>query len=331
MTTISVVIPLYNKVLHIERAIDSVLRQIYPALEICVIDDGSTDGSDHIVKKYKDSRIKLVRQENKGAGAARNRSISMARGELVAFLDADDSWKPQYLAKIHELRQRYPQAGIYATAFKIVLPDGNKSFPKFKVLPRSCSFGLIEDFFKVAIPHHPICTSAITVPKNILEEIGGFPEGEISCQDIDTWIRIGVRYSIAWYAERLATYHRDAKNRIFRIYKFTDEACFSKTGRKLIRLGLIPEHKMKSFREYLAFWQYYNVRHLISGGRMPLARKILKESFGTKMFIKMGWVHYIFTFLPPVFFVKSRLYYKYCIELRNRAINLCKALSINLI
>lgn len=97
--TVSVVIPLYNKEKYIERALSSVLSQTYPPSEIIVVDDGSTDEGPERVLKFNDSRITLIRQENKGPGAARNAGLALARGKYIAFLDADDEWLPNFLYK----------------------------------------------------------------------------------------------------------------------------------------------------------------------------------------------------------------------------------------
>lgn len=96
-STVSVVIPLYNKGKYIERALACVLAQTHEPLEIIVIDDGSTDDGPARVQKFKDPRIVLKRQENKGPGVARNAGLGMAKGKYIAFLDADDEWYPLFL------------------------------------------------------------------------------------------------------------------------------------------------------------------------------------------------------------------------------------------
>ena len=90
---VSVVVPLYNKRDQIASTIKSVLQQSFQDFEIIVVDDGSSDGSDEMIADFLD-KIRYVRQSNAGPSAARNKGIEMAKGEYVAFLDADDEWKP---------------------------------------------------------------------------------------------------------------------------------------------------------------------------------------------------------------------------------------------
>ncbi len=116
----SVVIPLYNKSQYINRALNSVLFQSIQDFEIVVIDDGSVDGGGDLVRKYADQRIRLIRQENQGASAARNNGYRVTRSEFVAFLDADDEWKPGFLEKIKELVEKFPNCGAFGTSFEII-------------------------------------------------------------------------------------------------------------------------------------------------------------------------------------------------------------------
>ena len=98
---VSVIIPAFNAAEYIRQTLNSVLAQTYQAMEVIVVDDGSSDATGAIVEEFvkKDARVQLVRQSNAGVGAARNTAIRMARGEYIAPLDADDIWFPEKLEK----------------------------------------------------------------------------------------------------------------------------------------------------------------------------------------------------------------------------------------
>ena len=115
---ISVVIPLYNKEKQIAKTLQTVLNQTYQDFEIVIVNDGSTDGSVDEVKKFLNPRIRLINQKNGGVSAARNRGIEEAKGEYIAFLDADDVWDIEHLEVLYQLILAYPKNGAYATAYR---------------------------------------------------------------------------------------------------------------------------------------------------------------------------------------------------------------------
>jgi len=97
MSTVSVIVPTYNARKYIAEALRSVLGQSLPPVEILVVDDGSTDGTESVIQAFSDSRIRYLRQENRGVSSARNFGMREASGDLIAFLDADDRWRPEML------------------------------------------------------------------------------------------------------------------------------------------------------------------------------------------------------------------------------------------
>lgn len=210
--TVSVIVPLYNKRRHVRRALDSVLAQTFQDFEVVVVDDGSTDGGGDVVREMGDPRIRLIVQENAGVSAARNRGISEARGDLIAFLDADDEWEPHFLETVMSLRARYPHAGLYATAYRYCA--GERAWrPCFVDCIEQGEGGVLTDYFLAARGQAPVWTSAVVVPKSVFEELGGFPVGVPRGEDRHMWARIALRYPIAWSPVNGAVYHLSADNR----------------------------------------------------------------------------------------------------------------------
>ncbi|MBY0229452.1 MAG: glycosyltransferase [Gemmataceae bacterium] len=114
---VSVVVPLYNKARWIQRTLDSALSQTFADFELLVVDDGSTDGGGDIVARCTHPRVRLIRQPNAGPGAARNRGLAEAKGELAAFLDADDEWLPTFLQKSVAALDAHPEAACVSSGY----------------------------------------------------------------------------------------------------------------------------------------------------------------------------------------------------------------------
>src|SRR5688500_13719818 len=118
---VSVILPVYNRAGSVARTIESVLAQTHRPLELIVIDDGSTDGTREVLDRYA-SRMTLIEQQHGGAYVARNLALRHARGELVAFIDSDDAWLPERLAKQVPLFDREEVGLVFGDAV-VVTPD----------------------------------------------------------------------------------------------------------------------------------------------------------------------------------------------------------------
>ncbi|MDO4949031.1 MAG: glycosyltransferase [Bacteroidales bacterium] len=207
---ISVVIPLYNKERQIARTLQSVLRQTYQDFEIIVVDDGSTDASAAEVDGFDDPRIRLVNQKNAGVSAARNRGIEEARGRHIAFLDADDEWDERCLETFDYLIRKYPDCNARGTNYYLC-HDGKKEHTILRKMPFAGDIGVLTNYFEIAAcSHPPINASSICVDKALMQEIGGFPLGIRSGEDLLTWARIAVRTNFAYSLEPHAFYNMGA-------------------------------------------------------------------------------------------------------------------------
>lgn len=195
----SVVIPLYNKEKFIGRAINSVLNQTIQNFELIIVDDGSTDNSLNLVKAYDDNRIRLISQENQGVSIARNTGILNAKADYIAFLDADDEWLLDFLETIEQLINDFPLAGGYSTSALWEDQYGDLIPITFSVLPKAPWQGEISNLFHViANDASPIIPSSACIKRSVFANVGMFPEGIKRGEDIDTWIRISLKYNIAF-------------------------------------------------------------------------------------------------------------------------------------
>lgn len=213
----SVIIPLYNKEREVEATLRSVLAQTLQPLEVVVVDDGSTDGSAAVVERIASPLIRLIRQSNAGECAARNRAMSEARGDYFALVDADDGWKPEFLEEVAAMIEEFPDCGIYSTAFDIVSPTG--------VVRGNCPTerGIVENFWRQSMTHYVTIPSATVLPRRVVEELGGFPEGMKMGGDQWMWLKIASHYQVCFSPRALCDYSMVASNRSGAIY--TPERC----------------------------------------------------------------------------------------------------------
>jgi glycosyltransferase involved in cell wall biosynthesis len=193
----SVVIPLYNKAQEISETLTSVLAQTFTDFEVLVINDGSTDDSLTQVQKFNDQRIKVFSTENKGVSHARNYGIKNSKAAFIAFLDADDLWKPHHLNDLKHLTTTYPKCGMYCKAYEKSFFDKLSVKASYNSIAHNFE-GIVPDYFNNSIIDSIAWTSAIAIPKSIFNTYGDFDMSLKSGQDTDLWIRIALKEPVVF-------------------------------------------------------------------------------------------------------------------------------------
>ena len=212
----SIIIPVYNKANHIQATIQSVLMQTFQDFEIIVIDDGSTDESRNKIEKISEDRIQIYNIKNQGVSHARNYGIAKSTSDLIVFLDADDLWRNNHLENLKELYTAFPNCGLYATAYlkknkKVLIPSTYKNIP-----PTENWMGIVENYFESSTVNSIAWTSAVMVPKSTFKTVGNFNETITlgAGEDTDLWIRIALKYPVAFSAKVTAIHNLHSDNRI---------------------------------------------------------------------------------------------------------------------
>lgn len=304
---VSVVIPLYNKGPHIARTLNSVLSQTVQDFEVIVVDDGSTDDGAVVVRRFEDKRIRLIRQENQGVSAARNKGIDTARAEMIAFLDADDEWMATHLETLLRLRERYPEAGAYGTAYLIKMEDSKaRTAPFSSEIPKEPWEGLLPSYFMAAaLGDPPISASTVAVSKCVLYETGGFKTEAWWAEDTDLWGRIAFRYPIAFSWEGMAILYFDAANRTCNRIGPIEENIFVITALNALQAGEVPPGLRDDLLEYVASKKIQTAGINLNAGRPDLARRNLVNC-KTQYLGKLKYWTFFWTYVPPGIFITLR-------------------------
>jgi glycosyltransferase involved in cell wall biosynthesis len=198
---VSVIIPAYNASATLDAAISSVLAQSYHDHEVIVINDGSTDNTAEVIRGYGD-RIRAITQANGGAASARNAGLGISRGSFIAFLDADDLWKPELLARLVPVLEADPACVLVYADLEIIDSNGNSLHTSLIGGTNAHAPTLDEMLRRV----WPIMPSAVVMRKSVLEAIGGFCTKFNSCtyEDLYCWMRAREHGHFAYLPERLA-------------------------------------------------------------------------------------------------------------------------------
>lgn len=207
---VSVVMPAYNARPFIDDAIRSILNQDYPRIELIVVDDGSTDGTPEAAERWGD-RVRVLRRQNAGPAAARNQGMAAARGDFIAFLDADDVWLPGKVSMQAGYLQDHPAVGVVFGGFSrwYAQADGSFGAPPspvnldrpLKLVPAHSGW-IYRDMLLDSV----ICIITAMVRRSVVETVGGFDETLATGEDYDFWLRVSRQFRVAELDRTLAYY-----------------------------------------------------------------------------------------------------------------------------
>lgn len=267
----SVIVPLYNKSGTLQKSITSVLTQTFQDFEIIIVNDGSTDDSLSIANTMTDSRIRIFSKENGGVSSARNYGIRKARADIVAFLDADDSWQPQFLNTIFNLIVDYPSAQWFATSYLIQDPNVEAREVKLSKIPDSFKRGIISNYFEIAANSEPpVHSSSVAVKKSALESLGGFPEGVHNGEDIFTWAKLAAHFPLAYDLTPCTTYQHISTGRP------ADPSRTIHNG--LIQLSM-ENSDTPHLKAYIALWNRMQALTALRFGQRELVGVFARDAF----------------------------------------------------
>lgn len=264
--TVSIILPTFNRSYIIDRSIRSILDQTYQEFELIIVDDGSTDNTEDVVRSFEDKRINYLKYKlNRGAAHARNVGIREARGQYIAFQDSDDEWISDKLAKqIEVITETSPDVGIvYSGYWRII--GYEKTY-----LPKKGNYSKGGDIQDILLKGNFITTQTVLMRKECLKKAGLFDERLPRFQDWELWLRASKWYLFQFIDEPLV------------ITYYQKDSITSKPDSLIDAFELIlQKHKQAFEKNPKAFAQAYFImgKHLLNSDlRTPQEKVYLREA-----------------------------------------------------
>ena len=206
---VSAIVATYNRADIVGQAIESILGQTYKNIEVLVVDDGSTDGTQEALRRF-GNRIRVVRQENAGPGAARNRGIEIARGELIAFQDSDDIWLPTKLERQVRLLEKAGPTVPCCLCNAILRFSSGRTTSSFENAPirPDLEEGIWDNPTQILLTRFILFNQMVIVRRSVLEKLRGFNANFRCLEDYDLALRLSLEGPWAFIREPLAIWNQ---------------------------------------------------------------------------------------------------------------------------
>ena len=238
---ISIVIPTFNRIGSLPRALDSALNQTYQPSEIIVVDNGSSDGTTKLLRERYPS-IRLLIEKKLGVSAARNKGIRHSKFQWIALLDSDDAWDKTKLEKQkNALASSQDQFRLVHTD-EIWIRNGNK----FNQMKKHQKFG--GDIFNNCLSLCCISPSSVLINKNIFKEVGYFDESLPVCEDYDLWLKICSQEKILFINQKLTLKYGGHKDQLSKTYWGMDRFRIKSLENLILNYKLKPDQKINAIK-----------------------------------------------------------------------------------
>ncbi len=261
---ISVILPVYNAQDYLKESIDSILSQSYAHFEFIIINDGSKDKSDEIIRSYKDPRIRYISQENKGLGATLNVGISLAKGTYIARQDQDDISLPHRFKHQIDFLEKHQEVVLLGTHARIFTDsDQHFGFHKHCSDPALLKFDLLFD--------NPFVHSSVMFKREIIDAVGNYKSDRDLYEDFDLWSRMSYVKQVANLPEVLVLYRHHNKGLSKNFSNFKEEGLYNQGLKNIHQLLGRTED---AFKDLLAV--YHQKPSLYKGSSMAELSEALR-------------------------------------------------------
>lgn len=203
---VSVLVPAYNVERYIAEAVESALAQTYPAVEVVVVNDGSTDGTADALLPYRD-RVVYVEQENRGLAGARNTAIGASSGEYLALLDGDDVWLPERLERCVPILEARPEIGMVGTDAYLI-EETTKTTKRTYGTRKKYPFPAREEDQLATIALRNFLFVSVLFRRSLVDRFGGFDESLRRAEDYELWMRFLIAGARAAFVNEPLGYYR---------------------------------------------------------------------------------------------------------------------------